>query len=95
MKTDLPDVLDCNAKTCAYNRENECHAGAINIGSEQPLCDTFFKVPISGGYNNIFPKVGACKVDSCRFNNDLECNSVGIHVQLNHDNAMCASFIAR
>lgn len=95
MKNILPNVLDCNAKECSYNRENECHAGAINVGNDKPLCDTFYNIPVSGGYNNIKPKVGACKVVKCKHNNELECDSSGIHVQLNEDQAMCASFITR
>ncbi len=90
---DMPPVSECDAIGCAYNVDRECQALAITVGHGiHPGCDTYLAIgqhvpdrPGSAG-------VGACKVDVCRHNRDLECQAPSIHVEVRGDQGECGTF---
>jgi hypothetical protein len=96
MAANMPQVDDCTALECSYNKEGACHAMAINVGGPAPWCDTFIKASIKGGVQNLTGGVGACKVENCTYNRSLECTSQnGIHIKANGDHAVCSTFSAQ
>jgi len=96
MATSMPKVLDCAVMECSYNRNKECHAMAITVGSGgHPMCDTLIKSSQKGGIMDMTGGVGACKESDCKFNTSLECSASGIHVGLHMDHADCSTFAMR
>lgn len=90
---DMPVVHNCAADSCAYNRDQACHALAITIGDAQmAACDTFFGIPRKGGVPMPAGQVGACKMDDCTHNVDLECQAPGISVGRLQDSAECMTY---
>src|SRR4030067_3373297 len=89
---DMPKIKGCEVTECAYNIEKNCHAIAITVGNSQAArCDTFYKHS-KGGIKGLNGGVGACKMDSCKFNTDLECFAAeGIKVALNSGEEISAS----
>lgn len=94
---DIPRIQKCEASECAYNKEMECHAVAITVGnSSSALCDTFLNRSRKGGVAGLTGGVGACKMDSCRHNSELECTiDPGINVAFKANQARCSSFSRR
>lgn len=88
----MPKVIDCNAKTCVYNKDFKCHTYAINIGDSEPICDTFMESEKKSGTFQT-GGVGSCKVDTCTYNDSLECTAQGIHVKVQNGHADCTSFL--
>lgn len=92
----MPHVQTCEMTGCAYNKHRQCHALAITVGDQQgPMCDTFWQKsepkkkagdPTQTGH------VGACRMDSCMFNDRLECAAEGITVGLKEEKADCLTF---
>jgi hypothetical protein len=97
MPMTMPKILDCDATACSYNKNKECHAMAITVGSPAAcaFCDTFFKSEARGGVSDMTGGVGACRMSNCKFNTSLECSARGIHVALHSDHAECTTFTAR
>jgi hypothetical protein len=90
---EIPTVQVCDARSCAYNVEQSCHARAITIGEGiHAACDTFFSSERHARDTSHTAGVGACKVTGCRYNSDLECSAETIRVS-NH--ADCATFAPR
>ncbi len=92
MPMTMPKIMDCDMMDCVYNRDDECHAMAITIGDQSPICDTCMRGSKKGGVMDMTAGVGACKVESCKFNRSLECSSKGIHVGQHTDHAECETF---
>lgn len=96
MNIEMSTVDACAATACAYNVEQSCQARAITIGEGMhPSCDTFVE---AGRHVHVTPEpagVGACKVEVCRFNNDLECSAASIQVERHSQHADCATFDRR
>jgi len=94
MVNEMPPVTKCEVTNCFYNRDMLCHAPAINVGGEHPMCDTFLPSAnhIPGDQTSA---VGACHVDQCRFNMDLTCHAAGILVASHNDHADCETFEAK
>lgn len=88
----MPHVLFCSVNECAYNDHEKCHAGAITVDSPQPLCDTFFKSSHKGGINETVGSVGACKNDTCVYNESYECAAHGIYVSMHSAYPECDTF---
>jgi hypothetical protein len=95
MPLQMVKVLDCEVTDCAYNTNKECHTAAITVGSDHPSCDTFVKMPRKAGAMDMTGGVGACRVDTCKYNDALECTAPGIHVRLHAGHADCATFSRR
>lgn len=94
---DIPKVSKCEATECSYNTNKGCHAVAITVGnSTSALCDTFFKRSRKGGVDAINGGVGACKMESCRHNSDLECSvDSGVKISSMGGSAVCSTFRER
>ena len=94
MKSDMPDVLYCEASACIFNDDNICNAGAINVGGPDPICHTFMNSPLKSECKNI-AKVGACKVADCYFNQCLECSANGITISFEEGLSLCDTYRSR
>lgn len=95
MKTtlEMPAVRQCGAADCAYNVDESCHAKAITIGDGiHPSCDTFLEDSVGQTHQQAHAGVGACKVMSCSFNDDLACTADHIEVAIQGRTADCATF---
>jgi hypothetical protein len=91
----MPQIVDCKMMDCAYNLKKVCHALAITVGGGGcPECDTALKSSHKGGVAEASGKVGACKVEDCKYNKALECSSEGIHVVMHEDHAECSTYTA-
>jgi len=87
----MPEVKMCDATECYYNKESQCHANAITVGSPCPRCDTYVKaaehgIPADTGL------VGACHESDCKFNQQLSCQAPGIQVGHHLDHADCKTY---
>lgn len=93
----MPSVSGCLVEKCSYNVNKTCHARAITVGdSIIPHCDTYLDGDRHVMNTKLVAGVGACKVASCRFNNDFECIADHIRVGLATDRtARCLSFQQR
>jgi len=91
----MSEILGCNVSQCAYNRDNKCHAMAINVGGTSPLCDAFTETVAKCGDTQINGSVGSCKLKDCRFNDCLMCTATGIRVKWDNNQAMCETFAPR
>jgi hypothetical protein len=88
----VPEVDGCEVSACGYNVSGACHAKAITVGDgTHPRCDTFVPL-VSHTHLTSTAGVGACKVTSCRHNQDLECMASAILVVTHDDHADCATF---
>jgi len=93
---EMPKVDECDAIGCAYNVDRACHARAITIGhGVHPACDTFVTLGKHVSKPTDSAGVGACKVETCRYNDDLECTAASIRVELHGDEGECGTFEAR
>jgi hypothetical protein len=95
MKDQMPPIMQCEAKECAFNRTSKCYAFAIKVGGTEdlrPKCDTFFKTRTECGKDDIGAGVGACKVLTCKFNELLLCRAPNVNVQVYNGQAECASY---
>jgi len=89
---EMPDVSACGVDECAYNMKGACHAKAITIGDGvHPGCDTYLTSSrhTSGTFH---AGVGACKIERCRHNRDLECEASSIRVDMDGGEATCMTF---
>ncbi len=87
----LPTISKCKVEECAFNRDETCHAKAINVGGPDPCCDTYFNSMELGG-KAMSGSVGACKVTDCRFNDHLECSASSIAVSPGKCKADCMTY---
>lgn len=90
---EMMKVASCDASSCAYNKDNRCHALAITVkASSAASCSTFFESDGQGSGNGNIAGIGACTESSCEYNAGLECTfAEGIAVALNGGLAECAS----
>ena len=93
--SDMPEVTKCEVKGCVYNRELKCHAIAITVGgAKDHQCDTTM-ISASHCHRDSGAGVGACKVSSCKHNDDFECQTPAIEVSSRGGCGECATFKAR
>ena len=92
----MPKVNKCDVTQCCYNNNKTCHALAITVGDGTvPRCDTFTTTcKAKGGDAAAVGCVGACKVNICRHNKNLECTASGIMVGRGKQPADCLTFEA-
>jgi hypothetical protein len=88
----MPNVRFCNVHECAYNDHDACHALAITVEEPAPLCNTYFKREIKGGFEEFNGSVGACKNDQCLHNSLLECTATSIQVSKHNQIPACDTF---
>lgn len=96
LELDMPAVAECSVSECAYNDAMACHAKAITVGDGAfPGCDTFFTTPRNVHLpDDLTPGVGACKVEACRHNVDLECGAHSVAVGIRDDEVCCLTYAA-
>jgi len=93
---EMPEVMQCQAKKCAYNVDSTCHARAITVGDMQKhLCDTMMMMSGQHTQRKEIAGVGACRSTNCVHNEDWECQATGINVALSGGQASCGTFAAR
>lgn len=95
MAMKMPKIDKCDVRDCSYNRGDRCHALAITVGGSHPMCDTYMHAAVRGGDREAIGGVGACKVDSCKFNKSLECSAGQINIGPHGNHADCKTFIQR
>ncbi len=91
----VPEVKKCSVEKCFYNRDMECFAHSILVGSSEPYCETFTE---KGQHTSKQgqAEVGACHVDQCMFNDMLTCHACDdIEVNWSGSDALCATFRPR
>jgi hypothetical protein len=93
---EMPEVMKCEANSCAYNVDSRCHARGITVGDiyMKYLCDTLWKSK-QHTHRRDGAGVGACRATNCLHNDDLECQASGIHVVQSGDQAQCGTFSPR
>jgi hypothetical protein len=89
-----PEVVECLAENCGYNRDKACHATAINVGGPHQECDTFIKSSAKGGMEDMEAGVGACKVTGCGFNKAMLCSAKSVKIGMHGSHADCQTFKA-
>jgi hypothetical protein len=98
MEKQMAKIMSCDETDCSYNKHNSCHTMAITVGGsadECPKCDTFLHASHQGGIPDMRGGVGACKVESCSFNDSFECAASSITVGKHGGHPDCMSFKAR
>lgn len=94
--TAIPQVMSCTVTECCYNDDSTCHAAAIQVGRDHPMCDTFSpQTGSSCGAADLTGGVGACHVSACQFNSSLLCAAPGIVVGAHAGHADCQTFRQR
>lgn len=90
---EIPRVEACGATGCAYNVDEACHARAITVGDGvHPGCDTYVVLGRHVADRDTTAGVGACKVEACRHNEDLECTAGSIRVDRVGDQVECETY---
>lgn len=90
---EMSTISACAATACSYNVDEECHALAITVGSGiHPSCDTYVEASRHVTAHGDPAGVGACKVEVCRHNRELECAAPVINVQRHSEHADCVTF---
>jgi Domain of Unknown Function (DUF1540) len=95
MNGQMPSIRYCEEKGCGFNNKTKCHAFAITVGGPndiRPNCDTFFETRSQCGKEGVLAGVGACKVLTCKFNEELLCRAPNINVQVYNGQAECGTF---
>lgn len=93
---EMPLVSECMVTQCAYNVSNNCHARAITVGdSMHPGCDTFLPESQHIKDSKRIAGIGACKANSCKFNEDFECMAESIRVGTVRNEANCITYAMR
>lgn len=94
MMRSMTKVVSCQAANCSFNGDEQCHALAINIGDDEPQCDTFIGTGPKCASFGTGGGVGACKVRTCQFNDCMMCSAPEIRVSWAAD-ARCDTFRPR
>lgn len=89
----LPIVSTCSASSCAYNRDSNCHAGAITVTGDASTCGTYVEAGAQAG-GEATASVGACHRSECVFNSALECTAKDVAIDASGDVAACRTFQA-
>ena len=98
MKKEMVQITSCNVADCSYNKHNACHTLAITVGGPGdacPNCDTYLHGAHKGGLADVQGGVGACKVETCNFNQSLECAAPSIKIGVHQSHPDCLTFKPR
>ncbi len=91
----VSEVKQCSVTQCFYNRDQECFAHSILVGSSEPICETFTQSDQHIAKRGQ-AEVGACHMSQCLFNDMLSCRACDdIEVKWSGNNALCATFRPR
>ena len=89
------EIKNCAIQECFYNDNELCHANAITVGADHPMCDTFIKMQDWHGQPADMGHVGACHEFDCKFNETLSCSAPSINVDYHEKHADCVTFEPR
>ena len=93
LQIEMPTVDECAVTHCAYNVSRSCQARAITVGDGiHPACDTYLPGTHHVTDRHQSAGVGACKVEACVHNRDLECEADAIRLTAHSGHADCATF---
>lgn len=91
----IPEVKKCTVTQCFYNRNNECNAHSILVGSDEPVCETYMESSNHTGKTGQ-SEVGACHIGQCEYNNNMFCHACSdIEVVMNQNKAWCNTYEQR
>ncbi|HOK54208.1 MAG TPA: DUF1540 domain-containing protein [Armatimonadota bacterium] len=91
----IPEVKSCTVTQCFYNRDNECYAHAILVGSDTPACETFAQAEAQNPPRGE-GTVGACHITQCEYNYKMSCHACSdISVIWQNNQALCATYEPR
>ncbi|MCE5200159.1 MAG: DUF1540 domain-containing protein [Armatimonadota bacterium] len=91
----VPEVKKCTVTQCFFNRDSECFARGILVGSDEPVCETFAE---SSQHTRHIgqAEVGACHVTKCEYNQSMSCHACGdIEVKFQNNQAWCDTYEPR
>lgn len=91
----IPEVKKCSVSQCFFNKENECRAHSVLVGSEEPTCETFAQ---SGQHSNNLGQsaVGACHITKCEYNHSMSCHACSdIEIGWQDNSAKCLTYEPR
>ncbi len=93
----MPLIVSCTGSDCAYNRDLTCNAMAVTMGADrQAVCDTFYRSDHQVAHPDSVSFVGACKMEGCRFNRNLECTAFsGVSLVGDNGRVRCHTYEAR
>lgn len=94
-KIEMPQIMQCAATTCAYNKDFTCHARGITVGGpDDHMCDTLLiMTPHTDRHEPA--GVGACHAMNCTHNCDFECQADGVSIGFATGRADCLTFKSR
>jgi len=87
-----PDVKNCAATKCYYNKDERCQAEVVLIGSGHSICNTFVSIGDRHGMRTTGGRVVACHEIDCKFNEELSCRAGSINVDYHEGYADCVTF---
>ena len=85
----MAKIKTCDMGDCYYNEKSHCHAQAINVGDDYPMCDTYMHSDTHGGDLKSDGKVGSCKVHDCMHNKHMCCDAREIVMHHQHYQVDC------
>ncbi len=95
---EMSKILFCDMESCAYNRQQKCHASSVKIGHPHegcdlahPMCDSYTKssekMPVSNR-----AVIELCNEDCCSYNKMYQCTAAGISVAYHREHPDCRTF---
>lgn len=84
-------VVTCSSAQCSYNKNEECRAPEIEVGSACPDCETFTMEPVSSMADED-PRVSQCVQSKCSLNMQNHCSASGITLGNHAGHADCMTF---
>jgi len=85
-------VHNCSASSCNFNRDATCHASAIAVGPEHPLCDLFTETMTAMQVEATEAPITLCSVMECSHNQQMNCMAPAIDVGMHDGHADCTTF---
>jgi hypothetical protein len=88
----IPEVKKCTVDQCFFNKDSECCARAVLIGSANPKCETFVESHQRTKKQGQ-AEVGVCHIENCQYNQSMSCHACGdIEIVLSNNLAWCNTF---
>jgi hypothetical protein len=92
-QTMIPEVKKCDVTDCFYNKDMQCNAHGITVGSADPFCETYLPSSQQRTSKRGDGEIGACHVSNCTYNDNMYCHACGdIDVGKEGDKAVCKTY---
>ena len=89
---EMTEVAGCGVTPCAFNKNKQCHALAINVGNTHDhRCDTMLR-SIQHTLQTKTAGVGACKAADCVHNVNFECEADAVNVGIKFGQVECLTY---